>query len=126
MKRPPRGWSGLAAVGTPLTTLWPKEAFEALEKQIQARRRQICAEHRPEEEMEALFKEEREKTTALLASGPHGHAVGALEEAMYEGRGYHRPQADCMMFTRGEVGFCAVCRRAIERIIDLYERPSPR
>jgi hypothetical protein len=119
-------WSGLLAAGTPLPTPWPKEAFEALEKQIQARRRQIRAEHRPEDEMEALFREEREKTTALLASGPHGHAVGAFEGAMYEGRGYYRPQADCIMFTRDEVGFCAVCRRAIERIIDLYSRPSPR
>ena len=27
------------------------------------------------------------------------------------------------MFTRDEVGFCAVCRRAIEDILDLYSRP---
>jgi len=27
---------------------------------------------------------------------------------------------DCIMFTRDEVGFCSVCRRAIERIISLY------
>lgn len=119
-------WSELIAPVTPLPTPWPKEQFEALEKQIQARRRQIRAAHRPEDEMEALFREEREKSTALLASGPFGHAVGAFEGAMYEGRGYYRPQADCIMFTRDEGGFCAVCRRAIERIIDLYSRPSPR
>ena len=119
-------WSGLIASDTPLPTPWPKQQFESLEKEIQARRRQIRAAHRPEQEMEALFREEREKTTALLAAGPYGHAVGAFEGAMYEGRGYYRPQADCIMFTRDEVGFCAVCRRAIERIIDLYSRPSPR
>jgi hypothetical protein len=119
-------WGGLIAAGTPLPTPWPKEQFESLEKQIQARRRQIRAAHRPEEEMEALFREEREKSSELLASGPYGHAVGAFEGAMYEGRGYYRPQADCIMFTRDEGGFCAVCRRAIERIIDLYSRPSPR
>jgi hypothetical protein len=39
---------------------------------------------------------------------------------MYEPRGLYRPQADCIMFTRDEVGFCSVCRRAIERVIDLY------
>jgi hypothetical protein len=119
-------WSALIAAGTPLPTPWPKEQFESLEKEIQARRRQIRALHQPEDVMEALFREEREKTTALLASGPYGHAVGAFEGAMYEGRGYYRPQADCIMFTRDEGGFCAVCRRAIERIIDLYSRPSPR
>ena len=113
-------WSALITPGTPLPTPWPKEQFETLERQIQARRVEIRAQHRPEAEMEALFREEREKDTALLASGPYGHAVGAFEGAMYEARGYYRPQADCIMFTRDQVGFCAVCRRAIERIIDLY------
>jgi IgA Peptidase M64 len=35
-------------------------------------------------------------------------------------RAYYRPQQDCIMFTRDEVGFCAVCRRAIERVIRMY------
>jgi hypothetical protein len=49
--------------------------------------------------------------------------VGAFEGAMYEGHGYYRPEADCMMFTRNTArGFCSVCRRAIERVIDLYAR----
>ena len=119
-------WSALIAPGTPLPTPWQKEEFEAMEKQIQARRRQIRAEHRPEQEMEALFREERDKETALLVAGQYGHAVGAFEGAMYEGRGYYRPQADCIMFTRDEVGFCAACRRGIETIIDLYSRASGR
>jgi hypothetical protein len=38
--------------------------------------------------------------------------------------GYYRPHADCIMFTRDEVGFCAVCRRAIERVIAMYARPA--
>jgi hypothetical protein len=38
------------------------------------------------------------------------------------GRGYYRPQQDCIMFTRDEVGFCAVCRRAIERVIRMYAK----
>jgi hypothetical protein len=29
------------------------------------------------------------------------------------------------MFTRDEVGFCAVCRRAIERVIAMYAGPGP-
>ena len=58
----------------------------------------------------------------LLASGPNAGKVGAFEGAMYEGRGYYRPQQDCIMFTRDEVGFCAVCRRAIERVIRMYAK----
>jgi hypothetical protein len=113
-------WRDLVAPGTPLPTPWEKEAFEAYQKEYQERRRRIRAEKRPEEEMEALFREDREKNTKLLAAGPHAGKVGAFEGALYEAKGYYRPQADCIMFTRDQVGFCAVCRRALERVIDLY------
>ena len=72
--------------------------------------------------MDALFRTEQAEETRLLGRGPHAHAVGAFEGAMYEARGYYRPQADCVMFTRNEVPFCAVCRRALEKVIDLYSR----
>jgi hypothetical protein len=115
-------WRDVIAPGTPLPTPWEKAAFESTQREIQARRRAIRAQRRPEEEMETLFREERATTTRLLLSGPHAGKVGAFEGAMYEARGYYRPQADCIMFTRDEVGFCAVCRRAIERVIDHYAR----
>ena len=116
-------WADLVTPGTPLPTPWAKDEFEAAQRDFQARRRKIRADKRPEAEMEALFREEREHATRLLASGPHARAVGAFEGAMYEAKGYYRPQADCIMFTRDDVGFCAVCRRAIERVIDLYAAP---
>jgi hypothetical protein len=46
----------------------------------------------------------------------------AFEGAGWEAHGLYRPEADCIMFTRDEVGFCRVCQRAIARIIDLYSR----
>jgi hypothetical protein len=113
-------WKDLVAPGTPLPTPWEKETFEAAQKAYQERRRRIRAEKRPEAEMEALFREDRESTTKLLGAGSQAGKVGAFEGALYEAKGYYRPQADCIMFTRDEVGFCAVCRRAIERVIDLY------
>jgi hypothetical protein len=119
-------WKDLIVPGTPLPTSWDKAAFESAEREIQARRRAIRAQRRPEEEMEALFREERATTTRLLVAGPHAGKVGAFEGAMYEARGYYRPQADCIMFTRDEAGFCAVCRRAIERVIDQHARGAGR
>lgn len=113
-------WKDLLAEGIPLPTPWAKSPFEEIQGEIQARRKKIRAEGRPEAEMEALFREEGARTAGLLGSGPHGLAVGAFEGAMYEGKGYYRPRADCLMFTRNPVGFCPVCRRAIERVIDLY------
>jgi IgA Peptidase M64/Peptidase M64 N-terminus len=113
-------WADLVSSGTPLPTPWAKQKFETLQADFQARRRKIRAEHRPEDEMDALFREEKATITALLGSGDFARKLGAFEGANYEATGYYRPQADCIMFTRDEVGFCAVCRRALLRIIDLY------
>jgi hypothetical protein len=115
-------WRDLVDPGTPLPTPWPKEAFEKHSAAIQARRREIRQRNAPESEMDALFREQQAADEALLKSGAYGSAVGAFEGANYEARGLYRPQADCIMFTRDRVGFCAVCRRAIARIIDLYSR----
>jgi len=117
-------WKDLLTAGVPLPTPWPKQEFEAAQQQVQARRRKIRAEKRPEEEMEALFREEQASVDALLASGPHAAAVGAFEGAMYQAKGYYRAQANCIMFTRYGA-FCPVCRRGIERVIDLVSRRRP-
>lgn len=113
-------WKDLVPPGTPIPTPWSKEAFENHSREIQKRRRQIRAENRPEEEMDALFREQKEKESRMLAAEPYAGKVGAFEGAMYEAKGYYRPQVDCVMFTRNDVPFCAVCRRAIDRVIDLY------
>jgi hypothetical protein len=118
----PRGakWKDLLSSGIDLPSAWPKQEFEQMQQQTQERRRMIRAQHRPEEQMEALFREERERATKLLSSGRNAGKIGAFEGAMYEAKGYYRPQQDCIMFTRDAVGFCAACRRAIERIIRMY------
>ena len=116
-------WKELVSPGTPIPTPWKKDAFEALSREIQKRRRQIRAENRPEEEMDSLFREQKTKETKMLAAEPYAGRVGAFEGAMYEAKSYYRPQADCIMFSRNDVGFCAVCRRAIERVIALYSSP---
>jgi len=58
----------------------------------------------------------------MFAAEKYAGKVGAFEGANYEAKGYYRPQVDCIMFTRDDAGFCAVCRRAIERIIELYSK----
>jgi hypothetical protein len=116
-------WKELVTPGTMVPTAWPKAEFEKYSKEIQQRRREIRGANRPESEMDALFREEQAHETALLDEGPHANRVGAFEGANYQARGAFRPQADCIMFTRDNVPFCAVCRRAIEQIIDLYSRP---
>jgi len=113
-------WLDLVSPATPLPTPWSKEIFETESREFQKKRRQIRAERRPEQDMDALFTEQKVGETKLLSSDPHSAAVGAFEGALYEAKGYFRPQEDCVMFTRDAVPFCAVCRRAIERVIDFY------
>ena len=118
-------WKDLVTPGTPIPTPWPKAEFEQYAKNVLERRRAIRAANRPEAEMDALFREQQQHDTRLLGNGAHAHRVGAFEGANYEARGYYRPEADCIMFTRDNVPFCAVCRRAIEVILDLYSRSTP-
>jgi hypothetical protein len=113
-------WGDLVTADTPLPTPWNKEDFEAASREIQEERRRLRREGAPEEALEELFAEERERMTAMLASNEYAGQVGAFEGASYEPLGLFRPEVDCIMFTRDEVGFCSVCSRAIERIISLY------
>jgi hypothetical protein len=113
-------WKDLVSSATPVPTPWNKEAFELHSRDVQKRRRAIRAANRPEAEMDALFRAQQVEETRMPGREKFAGAVGAFEGAMYEARGYYRPQADCIMFSRDEVPFCAVCRRALDRIIDLY------
>lgn len=119
-------WKALVSPGTPVPTPWRKEEFEVLSRAIQAERRKIRADRRPESEMDALFTREMKEVTRILGSDQYSGKVGAFEGAMYEARGYFRPQEDCIMFTRDEVPFCKVCQAALSRIIDLYSRGPAR
>jgi hypothetical protein len=114
-------WKDLVSPDTPLPTPWEKEAFETYSREIQRRRREIRSQNRPEQEMDALFREELAHEKDLFARGKYANRVGAFEGANYEAKGFYRPQVDCIMFTRTDT-FCAVCRRAIERVIDMYSR----
>ncbi|HEY6217735.1 MAG TPA: IgA Peptidase M64 [Pyrinomonadaceae bacterium] len=119
-------WRNLAspfANVTPIPTPWNKEEFENYSREIQRRRMQLRKEKRPEEEMEALFREELAHEQKMFAAEKYYGHVGAFEGALYEARGYYRPEVDCIMFSRTD-HFCKVCRAAIERIIKMYSRNS--
>ena len=116
-------WGDLVAPATPLPTPWDAEGWTTWQAEVQRRRKEIRARKAPEQEMDALFLEEKTEATRRLQSEPRAGEVGAFEGAAYEARGYFRPQADCIMFSRDAVPFCAVCRRSLERMLDLYSGP---
>jgi hypothetical protein len=113
-------WRDLRTPGAPVPTPWPKQQFEALSKEFQARRARIRAEKRPEAEMTRLFREELDVMTKLLASAEHARTVGLFQGANYDAQAFYRPEIDCVMFTRNKVPFCRVCQRALARVIDRH------
>ena len=113
-------WRHLVASSTPVPTPWPKADFEAFQRDVQARRKQIRAEQRPESDMDALFREEQAHASRMFARGRYRNVVGAFQGANYDAQAYYRPQLDCIMFTRNQVPFCGVCEDALERVIDSY------
>ena len=116
-------WGDLVEPGTPLPTPWDKDVFEAESAAAQTRRQDLRLEGTPESEIDRLFTEQMERETAFFVSREHAGTVGAFEGASYEPVGLYRPEIDCIMFTPKAGGFCRVCQRAINRVIDQYARP---
>jgi hypothetical protein len=112
-------WRDRIAPDTALPTPWPKPPFESFQRENQKQRAELRAQRRPEAEMSALFRAEQDYIDTLFAEVPQRDAVGAFEGANYQALGYYRPQLQCLMFSRHDA-FCAVCRDAVEDIIDLY------
>jgi hypothetical protein len=114
-------WKSLVAPGAPVPTPWNKEAFEAYDREMQNRRRQLGKENRPQSEQDALTREADAQYKKMLDAEQYAGKAGAFEGANYQAKGYYRPEVNCIMFTR-ENYFCRVCRAAIEQVIDLYAR----
>jgi len=115
-------WRDLVEASTPVPTPWDKDAWEAKARAFLNRRLALIKRGAPEAEFDALFREQQASDTPMLSGMTHSGKVGAFEGASYQAKGLYRPQTDCIMYTRDEVGFCKVCRKAIERVIDLYSK----
>jgi hypothetical protein len=101
---------------------WNKEEFETLFTRDSETARAVAERQAAGREMEALFREELAHEQKMFAAEKHFGQVGAFEGAMYEARGYYRPEIDCIMFPHDR--FCKVCRDAIVRVIKMYSNPS--
>ena len=116
-------WGDLVEEGTPLPTPWDKAAFEAGSTAAQAERRTLRGEGAPETEIDRLFNAQMERETTTLANMTYAGKGRCFRGRVVRADGLYRSEIDCIMFTRNPVGFCRVCRRAINRVIDQYSRP---
>jgi hypothetical protein len=116
-------WRDKVPTGTPLPTPWPKAEFEKQQRAYQKTRASLRAAKRPEVEMNALFRKERDAETQIFSPSRYRTAIGAFEGANNEASGYYRSEMQCVMFDRSD-RYCRVCQDAISAIIDLYSRPE--
>jgi hypothetical protein len=115
-------WKDLVSADTPIPTPWGKEAFETYSREIQQRRGKIRSERQARRgDGGSLPRRVGARARSMFAKEKYAGRVGAFEGANYEAKGFYRPEVDCIMFTRTN-RFCAVCRRAIEHVIDMYAR----
>jgi hypothetical protein len=115
-------WRDLLTPGVPTPTPWPKQEFEAMQKEYQATRATLRAEKRPESEMTQLFRREADLEMKLFAKAEHRGKVGLFQGANYDAQAFYRPELDCIMFSRNKVPFCRVCQRALSAQIDRHVR----
>ena len=113
-------WRELLAPGTPVPTPWAKAEYEAHSQRVQEQRQALVERNAPEAEYDRLFAAQRDWEQAFFRNERFAGSVGAFEGAGYETTGLYRPELDCIMFSRNPVGFCDVCRKALEEIIGLY------
>src|SRR6185295_13570438 len=142
-------WKDLLTPGVAIDTPWKKDGYVSFGREIAERERKLRSEGRPESDFEALRREEKDRSTALLAAEttpekargedeetegetaekehreppptePTAPTVGAYEGGNHLDHFYNRPQLDCVMFSRDDVDFCAVCQRGIEEVIRLW------
>lgn len=115
-------WKDLVEKGTPLPTPWNRKGWLEYQNEYQKRRAELRAQNVEESVMDEFFDKEKVFATEFLSKEKYAGKVGAFEGAAYEAEGLYRPEADCIMFTRDDVGFCRVCSRTIERVIDEYAK----
>ena len=112
-------WQALVSPATPIPTPWPKQQYEDGVRESQKKIQKLREDGRAQSEIQEARRLAREAQEQALTSGDYADKVGAFAGAMYED-GYYRPQQRCIMISGPS--FCAVCRHAIEEIIELYSQ----
>jgi len=115
-------WKDLVTAATPIPSPWDQRAYDEMDLAYQKRRAEAVERGADDAAQEALMREIKAQSSKQLASEPLHGRVGAFEGACYQAKGLYRPSVDCIMFTRNPTAFCAVCERALSRVIDAYAK----
>ena len=128
-------WKELLSASIKIPTDWGKEAIEALQADLQKKRKamreQVAqleksgASKSKIEKVKAEFNKKSDEINKNIDQVREKYSylndkVGAFEGAGYSAKGLYRPMINCLMFGNRERKFCKVCQRAIARMIEFY------
>ncbi|MBN2415565.1 hypothetical protein JXO52_06970 [bacterium] len=123
-------WEDMLSPGVQVPTDWGKERVEKMQATVHELNAALSELKKSEDEGAAAeadrLRQEiaglREKITETRDHylQLYKDKVGVFEGAGYASEGLYRPEIECLMFSNGMNRFCAVCRKAIERMILYY------
>lgn len=123
-------WRELLSPGMDVPTDWGKEKVEAMQKKVREGYATLAELKKSQDEgdsakAEALQQEIVRLSKSIKETREHylqlyKDKVGVFEGAGYASEGLYRPEIECLMFSNSMNKFCAVCRQAIEQMIQYY------
>jgi len=126
-------WAHLIEPGIDVPTPWEKAEYDKADIAWQKTRQELndrIAKLRKNGAPEKEVQEAEDNTTGSTActrtnarvsrQSRFAGRVGVYEGAGYASTGLYRPMIDCIMFSKGSEGFCAVCREAMIKMIEWY------
>ncbi len=108
-------WQSMVEKNIPIPTFWQKAKYDSLSAAIKG----LDA---TAPDYSQKKKRVQDEMTTVLTSDPHWGKVGAFQGSGYASEGFYRPALDCRMFSKSLSGFCPVCKRSIEKVIDFYAK----
>lgn len=115
-------WKDLIEPGTPVPTPWGKEEYETTLKQFSSDARKLRRSGASRSRLDSLAAARESWLESFIAGQLYAEKIGVFEGAGYSAKGLYRPAIQCRMFSNDILKFDAVCRQAIERVIDFHIR----
>lgn len=113
-------WKSLIDKDVPVPTPWDKSTYDLKQSESRLLRKQMEDTNKSQAQIDSLVHANDQWVHDFMRSQTYWGKVGAFEGAGYVPQGIYRPCLDCRMYSRSLTGFCPVCLRAIERVIDFY------
>jgi hypothetical protein len=111
-------WGKFVYEGIPIPTPWDKDKFDKESREYREGLKTLNEKNVSASEIEKFKNERQNWLDEFFENHKYRGEIGAFEGAGYSSEGLYRPSLNCIMFSKGLVGFDVVCKNAIEKRIN--------